>query len=196
MWGQPRGRPGEFDYYVFSLSWSPEYCASPAGQNDSIQCGGSRSYAFVAHGLWPQYERGFPESCASGPGLDRALVDRMLAIMPSPKLVRHEWERHGTCSGLAAAKYFDLLQKAFATVKIPREFQNPSGYITLEPAALKRKFLGANRGIPNGGLTVLCSGRYLREVRLCYTKDLKPRPCGSDVRDACRTDKLVMRPAR
>src|SRR5262245_26202773 len=58
-----RGNIGDFDYYALSLSWSPTYCTSQVGQNDSQQCGPGRTYAFVVHGLWPQYERGWPENC-------------------------------------------------------------------------------------------------------------------------------------
>ena len=53
--------PGQFDYYVLALSWSPSYCAGEAGQNDQQQCAPGRRFAFVVHGLWPQYNKGWPE---------------------------------------------------------------------------------------------------------------------------------------
>ncbi|MCC2111314.1 MAG: hypothetical protein KDJ16_04705, partial [Hyphomicrobiales bacterium] len=56
-----RGAPGDFDYYVLSLSWSPSYCEAE-GDPREPQCRKerpSRRYAFVVHGLWPQYERGW-----------------------------------------------------------------------------------------------------------------------------------------
>ena len=54
--------PGQFDYYVLSLSWSPSFCETATGNARRQQCG-ARPFSFVVHGLWPQYERGFPESC-------------------------------------------------------------------------------------------------------------------------------------
>src|ERR1700712_5920775 len=58
--------PGEFDFYVLSLSWSPSFCEAASERGNSgrsqAQCGG-RPFSFVVHGLWPQYERGFPEYC-------------------------------------------------------------------------------------------------------------------------------------
>src|SRR6516165_2487386 len=59
---QRQNTPGEFDYYVLSLSWSPSFCeeAEERGRNSQAQCGG-RPFSFVVHGLWPQYEHGFPE---------------------------------------------------------------------------------------------------------------------------------------
>ena len=107
------GTAGQFDFYVLSLSWSPSYCeaAEDRTQARSVvitrygQCSG-RPFAFVVHGFWPQYERGFPSDCqVPAPRLARAIVDEMLDIMPSPRLVFHEWDRHGTCSGLSPKAY-------------------------------------------------------------------------------------------
>src|SRR5450830_1812920 len=51
--------PGEFDFYVLSLSWSPSFCEEASergnGGRSQAQCGG-RPFSFVVHGLWPQYE--------------------------------------------------------------------------------------------------------------------------------------------
>jgi ribonuclease T2 len=112
---------------VLSLSWSPEFCAGPAGARDAAQCGEGRQYAFVVHGLWPQYERRFPEACAAPSPVDSAIVDRMLPLMPTTRLIQHEWDQHGTCSGLAQPAYFDTIRNVRAGVKIPGEYTAPSG---------------------------------------------------------------------
>src|SRR5262245_17781418 len=64
-YGDRRGgdRPGDFDYYVMALSWSPTYCADIGPRDGEPQCNGPRPYAFVLHGLWPQHDRGWPEYC-------------------------------------------------------------------------------------------------------------------------------------
>jgi len=193
---ESRGEPGVFDYYVLSLSWSPDYCASPAGANDSVQCRGTRQFDFVVHGLWPQYERGFPQFCPSAlndPG--KALVDRMLDIMPSPKLVRHQWEKHGTCSGLKPVEYFAKARTAFANWHIPPEYQSPRNAITTTAAEMRRKFLKVNPGVPDKSIAVLCGGRFLREVRVCLDRNLKPRECGTGIRDSC-SGEITVRPVR
>src|SRR3974377_1088422 len=55
---------GQFDFYVLSLSWSPSFWAPATergrGRDANAQCG-VRPYSFVVHGLWPQYDKGFPE---------------------------------------------------------------------------------------------------------------------------------------
>jgi ribonuclease T2 len=55
-----QNEPGQFDFYVLSLSWSPSFCEGReenggGGRSQQIQCGG-RPFSFVVHGLWPQYE--------------------------------------------------------------------------------------------------------------------------------------------
>src|ERR1700749_323724 len=103
--------PGEFDYYVLSLSWSPSFCEEAAERGNSgrsqAQCGG-RPFSFVVHGLWPQYENGFPEYCdRSAEWLERSIMTSMLDVMPAPGLIFSEWKKHGTCSGLSARGYFE-----------------------------------------------------------------------------------------
>ena len=56
---------GVFDYYVLALSWSPTYCAGLDNGRYDPQCHGRerRPYAFVLHGLWPQFEQRWPQFC-------------------------------------------------------------------------------------------------------------------------------------
>jgi ribonuclease T2 len=185
-----------FDFYVLSLSWSPGFCATQAGRNEPLQCGPERRFAFVLHGLWPQFEKGgWPEDCSTAK-VGGELVDSMLTIMPSPKLVRHEWEKHGTCSGLPPADYFRESTEAFSSIRIPAQYQAPQRQISVDPEQLRQEFEQAN---PNTEFVVLCSGngRYLQEVRACLRTDLKGRACNRDVeREACRSKQVVMRPLR
>lgn len=193
---QGGGPPGRFDYYVLSLSWSPQYCAGPNGGNDGPQCGEGRRYGFVVHGLWPQFERGYPENCAAAPPLSSPIITRMLPLMPSPQLIRHEWQAHGTCSGLDQNTYFDTIRRAYQSVHIPDAYKQPLQQIQVSPADIKKQFASANPSFGQDAFRVLCSGRFLSEVRVCFTKDLKGRPCGADARDTCRADPVILRPVR
>jgi len=69
----------------------------------------------------------------------------------------------------------------------------------VSPDQLQHDFATANPRIGDRGLVVLCSGngRYLQEVRACLTLDLEGRPCNAEVlRDACKSNQIVMRPVR
>src|ERR1700738_4539531 len=138
--------PGEFDFYVLSLSWSPSFCEGAeergnSGRSQQAQCGG-RPFSFVVHGLWPQYERGFPEYCQRpAPRLDRNIMTSMLDLMPAPGLIYNEWDKHGTCSGLGERAYFETIRKARSAVKIPGEFLQLSEPKTIAPDDLASAFL-------------------------------------------------------
>ena len=189
------GSPGEFDFYVLSLSWSPQHCATK-GSNDRLQCAEGREYGFILHGLWPQYDRGYPSDCSTKP-VAKSVIDAMLPIMPSPGLIRHEWSKHGTCSGLSSTKYFELARDAYNKVRIPNPFKSPRDRITFAPAKIRQEFSRATPGLPENSISVLCAGRFVQEVRVCMTKDLEPRKCNDEVaRDHCRLDEIIFRPVR
>jgi ribonuclease T2 len=193
-----RNQPGKFDFYVLSLSWSPSFCkdTEERGRESNDQCRG-RPYAFVVHGLWPQYERGFPRDCqVPAPRLNRELMTSMLDLMPAPRLVYHEWDQHGTCSGLAAQAYFDLVRKAREAVKIPEAYTAPKATLTVAPDEVEEAFVKANPGLSRAAIAVTCGSTRLSEVRVCMGKDLKFRDCGEIDRRACRRDKLIMPPVR
>lgn len=188
--------PGDFDFYVLSLSWSPTYCQAE-GRGDRIQCG-SRPYAFIVHGLWPQYERGYPRDCPSNLQnfVPRETVQSMLDIMPSPSLIRHEWQQHGTCTGLSQPAYFNLVRRASSAVAIPADFADPQDIVTISPMTVEAAFIAANPGLRKDAIAVSCDSRRLKEVRICLTRDLKFRSCPEVDRGACRRDRLVMPPVR
>jgi ribonuclease T2 len=192
--------PGEFDFYVLALSWSPSFCEAASERGNSgrpqVQCEG-RPYSFVVHGLWPQYERGFPEYCQRpAPRLARNVMTSMLDLMPAPGLIFNEWDKHGTCSGLSGRAYFETIRKARAAVKIPEEFLQLSEPKTIAPAELEDAFVKANPGLSNAAISVTCDSKRLSEVRICMNKDLQFRACDETDRRACRRDQVTMPPIR
>jgi ribonuclease T2 len=193
--------PGEFDFYVLSLSWSPSFCEAASergngGRSQQAQCAG-RPFAFVVHGLWPQYERGFPDYCQRpAPRLDRRIMTSMLDLMPAPGLIFNEWDKHGTCSGLGARAYFETIRKARAAVKIPGDFLELSAAKTIAPAEIEDAFIKANPGLSTSAVSVICDKSRLSEVRICMSKDLQFRSCEEIDRRACRRDSVVMPPLR
>jgi ribonuclease T2 len=191
-----QSEPGRFDYYVLALSWSPSYCEAKQNRapNRSIeqQCSG-RPFAFVVHGLWPQYEQGFPSYCqVPAPRLDRAIVGSMLDLMPSPRLIFYEWDRHGTCSGLSPRAYFEAVRKARAVVKIPPDYLELEKPVMVTPNEVAAAFVKANPGLSPAAITVSCDSKRLTEVRVCLGKDFLFRDCAEIRRRACRLDKIAM----
>jgi ribonuclease T2 len=193
--------PGKFDFYVLALSWSPSFCEASSerapDRQPSQQCSTERRFSFVVHGLWPQYERGFPEFCqVPAPRLERNLMTSMLDLMPAPRLIYHEWDKHGTCSGLSARAYFDNIRKARAVVKIPEQYLDLKEPITVTPDEVEEAFVKANPGMNREAIAVVCDSKRLNEVRICMSRELGFRDCAEIDKRACRRDKLVMPPVR
>ncbi len=179
-----------FDYWLLSLSWSPQFCRDHVGDS---QC--RVPYAFVVHGLWPQNEVGYPKDCGSSDVVGPEWMNRMLPLMPSRKLIQHEWRTHGSCSGLSMDDYFMTVERADRKVAIPQVYQEPKNYINTTAEEIQRNFIADNPGLTADSIALQCAGRFLKEVRICYDKDFQFRSCGSGVEDRCR-DQIVLRPTR
>ena len=188
-----------FDFYVLALSWSPSYCASFGDRANRQQCEADDPLGFVVHGLWPQFTTGYPtEGPTDRPlGVSRALSDSMLDIMPSTGLIRHEWREHGTCSGLSQEDYFTATRMAFEAIAIPASFATASSIRTVDPDTVEDAFVSANPGMPNDAIAVTCDRRYLREVRICLSRNLAGFiACPEVDANACSRDGAVMPAAR
>ncbi|MBS0591128.1 MAG: ribonuclease T2 [Proteobacteria bacterium] len=184
-------RPGRFDYYVISLSWSPSYCAIHPGEAE--QCG--KGYGFVLHGLWPQYRNGsWPQHCSTSREPEEATITQMLPIMPSRHLIEHEWETHGACSGLDPKGYFALAEDAFSRQTIPPALKTPATSPDLSADDIVKAFIDVNPGLDDNMISVECkNGGTLEEVRICLDKDnLSVKSCGGRVRNSCRAGKLTI----
>jgi len=163
--------PGQFDFYLLNLSWSPEFCAT---HGDSPECG--RNLGFVVHGLWPQFANGdYPQHCSDAPGPANPQADT--DIIPTAGLVEHEWQTHGTCSGLTAGDYFAEIHKAYAAVKIPANIGAGSDVDGVAPDDMLARFAAANPGYPAGSFALSCGNNRLTAIEICLAKDLSPEPC-------------------
>lgn len=176
-----KSSPPDFAYYVLVLSWSPDFCATNQQAAHSTQCESGRKYGFVLHGLWPQHEKGYPENC-SNEKIPYSLRNKC-EIFPTLGLCHHEWEKHGTCSGLGVAGYLDLSAKLKNSVVIPEHFKAPHTPLRTSVEQLKADFIAVNASFSKESLAPYCSGsgRFLKEVFFCYDKNGKPRACSAEI---------------
>ena len=179
--------PGDFDFYVLALSWSPSYCLAEGPDANRQQCGENADFGLIVHGLWPQYETGYPEYCESSEPerVDRDLGEDYFDIMPGMGLIGHQWRKHGTCSGLDHEAYFELIRDARDAVQIPEGLNEAPRTEDVTQDAVEQAFVAANRGLARDGMAVTCDRDLLREVRICLTKDLTFRSCPEVDADAC-----------
>lgn len=190
-------RAGEFAYYILSLSWSPTFCALTGDARDEDQCDPRHDFGFTLHGLWPQYEFGWPSHCRTGArDPSRAETRAMADIMGSSGLAWYEWKKHGRCSGLAASEYFAASRQAYEKVKIPEVLARLRNDVKLPVHVVEAAFVEANPGLDATMITVTCEAGRIQESRICLTRDLDFRPCGLDAARDCRMEDALMEAVR
>lgn len=183
-------RPGDFDYYVLALSWSPSFCAIEGDARDNPQC--ERPLGWVLHGLWPQFENGWPSYCPSSQrNPSRADTNAMVDIMGSSGSAWHQWKKHGRCSGLSSDDYYALSRLAYDNVKRPDVLRKLERSVKLPAEIIEEAFLKSNPNLSKDMITITCKANRIQEARICLTRELEPRECGSDViRDCTMQDAL------
>ena len=183
-------RAGDFDYYVMALSWSPNWCALEGDSRRDPQCDRGTGTTFVLHGLWPQYEDGWPSYCRTVErDPSRTETSAMADVFGGAGAAFYQWKKHGRCAGLSSRDYYALARKAFRSVRISPIFPKINRDLKVPANVIEGAFLEANPGLLRDQVTVTCKSGMIQEVRICLTKDLEPRRCGADtIRDCTLQD--------
>ena len=173
----------DFEYYILALSWSPNWCAETGDSIGAPECS-KHGLAFTLHGLWPEYDAGgYPSDCrTTARDPSRADTAAMEDIMGSDGLAWHEWQAHGRCSGLSSDEYLALMRKAYASITVPPLFAKVSQNLQVAPKVIQDAFLESNPSLTHGTVAVTCDRQMIKEVRICLTKDLAPRPCAGEIK--------------
>ena len=188
---------GEFDYYVLSLSWSANWCELEGDGRSSPQCDESEDFGWVLHGLWPQYERGWPDYCNTVErNPSRSMTEGMADIMGTSGLAWHQWDKHGRCTGLSAENYYRLSREAYGRITRPEVFRRLDRTVKLPASVVEEAFLADNPGLAADEITITCRSGYIQEARICLTRDLEPRRCGADVIRDCTLEDALFEPVR
>jgi ribonuclease T2 len=195
----PAAAPGDFDYYLLSLSLAPSFCALSERNAAKPECRALTRAAFdrtplTLHGLWPNRSRlsvnRQPQYCEAPPPapLPAALQSELALYMPAgPGLARYEWRKHGACSGLIEEAYFT------AAVKLARYANAKIGAVMQEQAMLGHHLSIADllRAVatrdPELAPAIVVSCHFPRgggpalvdEIRIVLSKDFTPRPAAS-----------------
>jgi ribonuclease T2 len=188
---------GRFDYFVLSMSWSPNWCAGIGDADSSEQCDQRHDFGWIAHGLWPQHEQGYPQDCRTQQrDPSRRETAAMADIMGTGDLAWYQWKKHGRCADMDPADYFSALRRAYERVNQPDVLARLDEPVRLPASVVEEAFLEANPGWDADMLTITCKSGFIQEARLCLTRDLDPRKCGADVRRDCRMTDAVLEPIR
>lgn len=190
-----KDKAGIFDFYKLTFSREKEWCYSK-GISVS-QCSSSKEY--IVHGLWPEYENGYPDSCSleADSGKDQKVEAEIKEIVPM-NILEHEWQKHGYCSGLSRTEYFKAIIALSKSVKMPS--LEPGNYTI---RSIKSAVAQSNPHVTPDQIQISCrengnkkkfplsSNQTLDEIRICFKKDLSSTTtCGNEV-DLCDTNLKV-----
>ncbi|HUN87915.1 MAG TPA: ribonuclease T2 [Terriglobales bacterium] len=187
--------PGEFDYYLLTLSWAPQFCATNPSGGGTAECSPKKHMGLVVHGLWPQHNDGrWPQNCSTSPPVRSDTVNHMLPIMPGKGLIQHEWSKHGTSSGLSADDYFAAIEKVFGRLTVPEQFKRPTVTAETNPRDIESTFATANNA-PNAAFRVSCLQNQFSALEICLTKDFQYKACPKSLKE-CKAPELQVRPVK
>jgi len=163
-----------------------------------VQCETGRQLGFVVHGLWPQYESGYPSFCEpGGRSSSRPALEEARDLFPDDDLARYQWRKHGTCSGESPAGYFRAVRHARELVQIPERLERPGTVTKVLAPEIERAFAEVNQGLRPEMMAVACGRRVFQEIRICLTRDLRGfRACPEVDRDGCRAGEITVNAVR
>lgn len=126
----PHFAQGDFDIYLLAQTWAPHFCCHNTDRCHTVPWAFSAKHLSL-HGLWPGFlmpreGQTFPSSCEAAQKLLPAFLPReYIDVAPSfttydavarqatvGELAKHEWKKHGTCTGLTPEGYFNEALKA------------------------------------------------------------------------------------
>ena len=165
--------------YTLALSWSPQYCASARGGQQTLQCGGKTGrFGFTLHGLWPDgFGKEWPQYCRPADLLPRKVIRDNLCTTPSVQLIQHEWAKHGTCMTTRPERYFNLSRTLYQSIRYP-DMTALAATENLTVAKFAGAFARANKGLRPDMLRVTTTrGDWLSEVWLCMDRAMQFTRC-------------------
>ncbi|TYI55736.1 hypothetical protein E1A91_D11G161700v1 [Gossypium mustelinum] len=160
-------RQREFDYFALALQWPGTICHQTRHCCSSNGCcrGSDSPTEFTIHGLWPDYNDGSWPSCCARSQFDIKEISTLMGALQKywPSLY---CSRPSTC--FSGKGIFWAHEKML----------NEAGYV---PSNSERYPLGGLvSAIENSFQAtpeVICSKHDVKEIRLCFYKDFKPRNC-------------------
>jgi ribonuclease T2 len=187
-----------FDYYVFTLSWSPGFCETGGAAKQPSQCARGAQQGFVVHGLWPNSAYGAnPEDCGGGGYVSGAALELTDGVYPDEGLARYEYRKHGTCSGLDPQAYFTAVKTLRDAIVVPETLKAPRETQTVSPDALTQAFVAANANLKADNMAITCRDGELVDVRICVAKSLTAfAHCPKVAGHTCHAKSITIAPLR
>lgn len=164
--------------YTLALGWSPAFCRLREGNPaHARQCSGRGGrFGLVVHGLWPDSGQSWPQWCRIARAPTAIELAPNLCMTPSARLLARQWAKHGSCMARRPATYYRVTRILWDSLTLP-DLDLMSRQPELTAGALRAQFAAANPRWSPGGVGLVLSDGWLREIRLCYDRRFRPARC-------------------
>jgi ribonuclease T2 len=215
--GKDFGDQGKFDFYTYAQSWSAGWCET-SGHSNVPGCVSPTQFQMTnatIHGMWPNYDaqqgnHWWPQCCDStfgnnvDPNVVKQLLPQLQEYWPNEQdptggnlgssLWAHEWNKHGTCSGLDQTPYFENAMNIAAQLGTPSIItQNRNQTVSID--ALYEAYGASN--CQNGQPCLVgfsCTNNALVQIMTCWGKDFTQIPCPWETisKSSCKGDVKII----
>lgn len=195
------------DHLELVLNWGPTMCLT-----GYINCGIKPQPKFTIHGLWAQQRprggvNGCPVEKYDGEKLEPIIKDMhnfwpTLSTYGDESFWRHEWNKHGGCAFVAEGinsffSYFEATIRLFRRLRI-NETLRESGYVPSDQVEYPAEDIQyAITEMHRAHVNLNCyihpetDVAYLKEVYVCYDKNLRPSDC-PEIKSRCEGRNVIL----
>jgi|GEM_PF-5403819 len=184
--------------FLYVASWSPAYCAERDPEGRGAQCRHDlpKQYRFIIHGLWPQaVNDGYLNYCKPvSETLQANIVNDYFYLMPSSKLMAHQWKKHASCGNFTQKTYFKTIENLYKKFEIAALFADIHQTQSFSLDGLLAKLTQQIPHIDKENIVIRCRKNNLKEIRICLDQNFAPRKCHyTEIRSGgCRKDAKIM----
>lgn len=176
--------------YLFVLSWSPTYCLENDPNGKQFQCTKNKKYRFIVHGLWPQIAKGQKNSYCKqvDPKLEGQIVEKYFDLMPSSKLMQHQWIKHASCGDFTQKSYFKKIAELYNMFNVTALFSHIKTREAFSFKQLQQEITSKIPVLKRNNFVIKCQKNLLQEIRICLNNDFSLRGCQQSEFKAGRCD--------
>jgi len=173
----------DFDFYVFASEWAGSVCTT--NSCTSAYDEGVVHDFWNIHGLWPSDGKMGVNYCSDekfNPSLLSSIKSDLAGYWSglyssADSFHGHEWEKHGTCSGMSQIDYFTTTIKLARELDVFGALQRHNIIPGTQTYSCDQvaKAIQQTYGITKFSLSN--PSKYLTELQLCVNKDFQVQDC-------------------
>ena len=168
----------DFEFYVFASEWRGSVCSYNKCSLDSAPS------FWNIHGLWPSDGSRGVNFCTDEKfdpsqlnGLESSVAKYWSSLYSNDNSFHgHEWQKHGTCSGMDQETYFSTTIQLALHLDVYGTLSS-AGIVPGSKASCQDVAKALTSKYQVSSFTISAQNGYLSQIELCVSKDLKVTEC-------------------